>query len=143
MIKQAQIKQTQSRSGISQPSNIPNEPSKGGFAPKTTQDPRMVSAPSKDAESSTAKALSLSLAPSVAMTLGSGTIPPNVLTPPSNEQKALLSQPQVPFARQVCIKLMEQIFVVKHLFSKNSSQRKTHKLFSFLLDILKLRCWRQ
>ena len=107
MIKQAQIKQTQSRSGISQPSNIPNDPSKGGFAPKTTQDPRMVSAPSKDAESSTAKALSLSLAPSVAMTLGSGTIPPNVLTPPSSEQKVLLSQPQVPFARQVCIKLIE------------------------------------
>ena len=113
MIKQAQIKQTQSRSGISQPSNIPNEPSKGGFAPKTTQDPRMVSAPSKDAESSTAKALSLSLAPSVAMTLGSGTIPPNVLTPPSNEQKVLLSQPQVPFARQVCIRLMEQRSVVR------------------------------
>jgi len=61
----------------------------------------MVSAPSKDAESSTAKALSLSLAPSVAMTLGSGTIPQNVLTPPSNEQKVLLSQPQVPFARQI------------------------------------------
>ena len=104
MIKQAQIKQTQSRSGISQPSNLSNEASKGVVAPTITHDPRMVSAPSKDTDNSTAKALSLSLAPSVAMTLGSGTIPPNVLTPPSNEQKGLLSQPQVPFARQVCLK---------------------------------------
>ena len=119
MIKQAQIKQTQSRSGISQPSNISNDPSKGGAAPKTTQDPRMASSPSKNAESSTAKALSLSLAPSVAMTLGSGTVPPNVLTPPSNEQKILLSQPQVPFARQVCIELMEQRSFVRS--SKYSS----------------------
>ena len=56
----------------------------------------------KDTEFNTTKALSLSLAPSVAMTLGSGAIPPTIVTPPSNDQKSLLSQPPT-FARQVCV----------------------------------------
>ena len=99
MIKQAQLKQTQSLPGIPQNSNKSTDPSKG--VTSTTQDSRIATGPSKDTECNTAKALSLSLAPSVAMTLGSGNIPPTVLTPPSNEQKGLLSQPQVPFARQV------------------------------------------
>ena len=74
---------------------------KSNNANKYTQELKATSGQPKDTEFNTTKALSLSLAPSVAMTLGSGAIPPTIVTPPSNDQKSLLSQPPPAFARQV------------------------------------------
>ena len=102
LIKQAQIKQTQKGSGIPQPSIKPTDIPKVDN-PTSTQDSTATSGQFKDTTCNTTNALALSLAPSMAMTLGSGTIPPTIVTPPSNEQKMLLVQPPPSFTRQVSV----------------------------------------
>ena len=94
LIKHAQLKQSQQSSGISLPtSKVPNlntKPQDASPAPDANRE-----------KCTTTKALALSLAPSVAMSLGAGSIPPTVITPPTNELTTSLNPPSVSFTRQV------------------------------------------
>ena len=55
----------------------------------------------REKDFSKANALALSLAPSMAMPLGPGTIPPEIIAPPSSEPASSLKPPQNTFLRQV------------------------------------------
>ena len=114
LIKQTQAKSTQNHTGIPQNSIKPLDQPKSNNANKYTQEFKATSEQPKDTEFNTTKALSLSLAPSVAMTLGSGAIPPTIVTPPTNDPKSLLSQPPPTFARQVSV----NYYVLNSLFYK-------------------------
>ena len=117
LIKQTQAKSTQNHTGIPQNSIKPLDQPKSNNANKYTQELKATSGQPKDTEFNTTKALSLSLAPSVAMTLGSGAIPPTIVTPPTNDPKSLLSQPPPTFARQVSV----NYYVLNSLFYKYDS----------------------
>ena len=138
LIKQTQAKSTQNHTGIPQNSIKPLDQPKSNNANKYTQEFKATSGQPKDTEFNTTKALSLSLAPSVAMTLGSGAIPPTIVTPPTNDPKSLLSQPPPTFARQVSV----NYYVLNSLFYKYDSNL-LFEIRLFLLDFLKFRCWRQ
>ena len=98
LIKHAQLKQSQQSSGISLPtSKVTISTNIGNTKPQDAS-------PAPDAnreKCTTTKALALSLAPSVAMSLGAGSIPPTVITPPTNELTTSLNPPPVSFTRQV------------------------------------------
>merc|ERR1712018_899167 len=88
MGKQAQLKQSQQSPGISLPTSIPTiSTNVGNTNPQGTS---ITTEAYRDQDCTTTKALALSLAPSVAMSLGSSTVPPTIVTPPTNEQPTSL-----------------------------------------------------
>lgn len=99
LIKQAQLKQSQQSPGMSLPTSIPTISTHVGNT--NAQDASITTEAFKDKDCTTTKALALSLAPSVAMSLGSGSIPPTIITPPTNEQPTSLIQHPGSFTRQV------------------------------------------
>merc|ERR1711981_1207614 len=80
LIKQAQLKQSQQSSGITVTTSKATISTNAGNT--IPQDACPTPEAIKD-KCTTTKALALSLAPSVAMTLGAGSIPPTVITPPT------------------------------------------------------------
>ena len=100
LIKQAKLKQSQRGVGLSPSPSKPNVAStvKNITSQESFPDPAKL----KEKDRSTSKALSLSLGPSMAMSLASGSIPPTIITPPTIEQPtSIIPQPPVSFSRQV------------------------------------------
>ena len=100
LIKQAQLKQNQQAPVML----LTTTKTTGSTSSRDekTQEPVSASAMGREKDFSTSKALALSLTPSsVAMSLGPGSIPPTIITPPSNDQASSLNPPPTNFSRQV------------------------------------------
>lgn len=99
LIKQAQLKQSQRGAGISPLPSTPNVSTNVGKVNFQEASPDSLTLEEKNR--STSKALSLSLAPSVQISLGSGSIAPTIITSPGNEQPTSLIQHPGSFLRQI------------------------------------------
>ena len=99
LIKQAQLKQNQQAPGML----LTTSKTTGSSSNREEKTQESVSASTigREKDFSTSKALALSLTPSVAMSLGPGSMPPTIITPPSGDQASSLNPPPTNFSRQV------------------------------------------